>query len=204
MNRGMTSSNLKIIMLQGLPGSGKSTVARQIVGNSADKVIISKDAIRRMFGIYWCPEREPLVKLTADTVLFAAMMKHCSTIVIDSCNLGNEEAELIDIACQYNEKLDGKYELQKVEVVTPLRVCLERLKARDVNEEQPITEDVVRDMVCSNDINVCKLYEVPVAELCKQHGIKYIVFDGKFTIEMPYLDKWHEVLWQYLLSQQEV
>jgi predicted ABC-type ATPase len=44
----------KLIILQGIPGSGKSTVARSWQAeNQGGRVIVSKDALRLGRGVYW-------------------------------------------------------------------------------------------------------------------------------------------------------
>ena len=58
----MNHKNLKLIILQGIPGSGKSHWARAFIkNNSKDWVIINRDFIRDMLGNYWVPSREKLV-----------------------------------------------------------------------------------------------------------------------------------------------
>jgi tRNA uridine 5-carbamoylmethylation protein Kti12 len=194
---------MQIIVMQGLPGSGKSTIARNLVGDSANKVIISKDAIRRMFGDYWQPEREPLVAAAQQDIIFSAMMHKVDMIVIDSCNFGQELEVLLGIIQRSQSKLCTDYAINKMEVVTPVKTCIERVTQRDANEPQPINEQVIYDMIRANDIDICKLYDVPIAELCKQHGIHYR-FDHKdsFTIDINDVEHWHSILWNYLLSQE--
>ena len=48
---------MKIIMLKGLPASGKSTWARERQKEGGNFLVISKDEIRKMFGGYK-PSRE--------------------------------------------------------------------------------------------------------------------------------------------------
>lgn len=48
----------KLIILQGIPGSGKTTYARQFCKDHDNYVRVNRDDIRNMLGEYWVPKRE--------------------------------------------------------------------------------------------------------------------------------------------------
>ena len=53
----------EVIILQGIQGSGKTTWAKNWVKEDPEhRVRFNQDDIRNMFGVYWVPSREPLVK----------------------------------------------------------------------------------------------------------------------------------------------
>ena len=56
-----TKVPLKILVLQGVPASGKSTFARSLVLKDKSYVIVSRDAIREARGDYWIPEHEDYI-----------------------------------------------------------------------------------------------------------------------------------------------
>ena len=48
-----------LLILQGIPGSGKSTWARKFIKDKSKSwIIVNRDAIRDMLGNYWIPSRE--------------------------------------------------------------------------------------------------------------------------------------------------
>ena len=82
---------MKIIILQGIPGSGKSTWARSYLKEhgSRDTVIVNRDSIRAMLGDYWVPERESLVT-KIETNMIRLALKHNYDVIIDATNLNEK------------------------------------------------------------------------------------------------------------------
>lgn len=46
-----------IVVLQGVPASGKTSWAKEFVKNKKDWVIVSRDSIRESRGDYWIPSQ---------------------------------------------------------------------------------------------------------------------------------------------------
>ena len=89
------NNKLQVIILCGIPASGKSTFANKWVKeNPSNRVIISKDSIRSSFGVYWVPNREKLVEdLEILTIRLALINKF--NIVLDSTNLNKKYVDKI-------------------------------------------------------------------------------------------------------------
>ena len=64
MNQNHKMKIRKFIIIQGIPGSGKSFYSRELLSNmgSDTTVRVNMDHIRNMLGDYWVPKRERLVK----------------------------------------------------------------------------------------------------------------------------------------------
>jgi len=78
---------LKLLVLQGIPGSGKSTWARNFIKNNSKKwVIISRDNIRDMLGNYWVPNREKLVDQMEYRLVTLSLYDNYN-VIIDATNL---------------------------------------------------------------------------------------------------------------------
>lgn len=76
----------KVIILQGVPASGKSTWAREFVRDKKDWVIVSRDSIREGTGMYWCPDREDYISdIERFSVLSAC--SHGLNVIVDATNL---------------------------------------------------------------------------------------------------------------------
>ncbi len=78
--------NLKIIVLQGPPASGKSTFARKFVEEHEGWVIVCRDSIRDSLGKYWIPNRENLItRIESDSI--TASIEMGWNVIIDATNL---------------------------------------------------------------------------------------------------------------------
>ena len=89
------NNKLQVIILCGIPSSGKSTFANKWVKEDpSNRVIISKDSIRSSFGVYWVPNREKLVEdLEILTIRLALINKF--NIVLDSTNLNKKHVNKV-------------------------------------------------------------------------------------------------------------
>ena len=138
----------KIILCRGIPGSGKTTWAKQwALEDPEHRVRFNNDDIRNMLGKYWVPSREDLVKSLRSAFLLNSM-SYGFDIVIDNMNLNPKELEY------YNRVLDGwnnpewvtpdvvkpKYSLEFKDFFTPLQECIER----DSKRPNPTGEEVIR------------------------------------------------------------
>lgn len=84
------ATGLRLVMLQGLPASGKSTRARKILSESSKPMIrVNKDCLREMLhpGLLWSREREHLVRM-AEIHLADEALKSGVSVVVDDTNLG--------------------------------------------------------------------------------------------------------------------
>ena len=98
----------KIIVLQGVPASGKSTWAKEFVKNKKDWVIVSRDEIREATGKYWVPERENYISEVEEFQIRNAI-KNNLNVVVDATNLNQKtQDKLKNIASELNVKIEFK------------------------------------------------------------------------------------------------
>ena len=111
----------RIIILRGLPASGKSTYARQLAESEPNKyVIVNRDSIRKMCGKYWVPQRENYISAIEETMVIEAL-NHDYIPIIDATNLNPVYLEKWrDIANMYHG------ELEFIFFNTSLQECIER------------------------------------------------------------------------------
>lgn len=76
----------KILVLQGVPASGKSTYARELTLKDKSYVIVSRDEIRAARGQYWIPNQEDYISDIEEFEIRSAI-KHGLNPVIDATNL---------------------------------------------------------------------------------------------------------------------
>lgn len=80
----------KLIILQGIPCSGKSVWAKQFVlEDPLYRIRVNRDDIRFMFGKYWVPQRESLVSTIEATCVEEALASGY-TVVLDATNLNEK------------------------------------------------------------------------------------------------------------------
>jgi predicted kinase len=141
----------KLIMCKGLPGSGKSTWAKEkVYDNHLERgyyrlpsvVRVNKDDIRaeltEKHGWTWSREGERDVIARRDQLILEAFKGGAEVVISDDTNLApKHENALREIARQSNAFFELK-DFTKV----PIEVCVER----DSKREKPIGEKVIRDM----------------------------------------------------------
>lgn len=127
----------KLIITRGLPASGKSTWAKQwVLEDPEHRVRINQDDIRLMLGKYWVPSREKLVQEIQFDAIVEALCREFD-VVIDNTNLNKKVLEKFDRLIKTFEDYEIEY---KDFFDTPLSVCIERDKNRDLQ----VTERVIR------------------------------------------------------------
>lgn len=138
----------KILILRGLQGSGKSTMAKQWVNEDPEhRVRFNRDDIRNMLGPYWVPKREDLITAMYWDFLTTATSSGYD-IVIDNMNLDEKYIEEIKkFVNDTNAWLDMSEESfrYKVEIKDffhiPLQTCIDR----DAQRDNPIGERIIRN-----------------------------------------------------------
>jgi len=137
----MMKETHKIILCQGIQGSGKSTFARSwALEDPEHRVRWNNDDFRTLMGQYWVPSREKLVKSAREHFLWTAMHNEYD-IVIDDMNLNPKTIHNYEEIINEWNKDHIQYELEFHLCNTPLEVCIERDAARP----NPIGEKVIRE-----------------------------------------------------------
>lgn len=135
---------MKLIATKGLPGSGKSTWAKEYqaqypIGTVA---IVNNDSIQEMmFGqSYVDAPNIPMMLAVSRFALVESLSRFVDVIIIDNTNLSRSAVrQLNNIADQFAE--DHRIEWKDFTDV-PIKVCLERNRLRD----NPVPEDVIYSM----------------------------------------------------------
>ena len=133
----------KLILVQGISGSGKTTYAKQWVEEDPiHRVRLNYDDIRCMLDKYWVPEREPLMQSIFKGALQGAIDGEYNIIIDNMSNLNPKHIkEYQDLIHDYNLKHENnQYEIEFKLLDTPLEVCIERDSKRIVS----IGEKVIR------------------------------------------------------------
>lgn len=128
----------KLLVLKGLPASGKSTYAKQLVAEQG-YVRTNKDTIRKeMFGEDYKRKDEKKVVKERDRQVREALTQG-NNVVVDDTNLNPIHIkELAKIAQEFNTI----FEVDDSFLDVPLAECIER----DKNREDSVGENVIRGM----------------------------------------------------------
>lgn len=81
-----TGKELKVLVLRGVPCSGKSTWAKQYVKENRNFFIVNRDSLRLMRGEYSIPEQEYLITKIENSIIKSAL-EYGLSVIIDSTNL---------------------------------------------------------------------------------------------------------------------
>jgi len=124
---------MKLIMLKGLPGSGKSTWAKQLSRNNQQYTRVNKDEIRAMIG--YTPSRENLVLKMRDAFIQAAIKT--KNVIVDDTNFHpKHEKRLRELAAENGAEFEEKF------FDTPLSECIKN----DLSRPNSVGEKVIKKM----------------------------------------------------------
>ncbi len=128
---------MKLLLLRGLPASGKTTFAKDLVRKDGNWVRVNKDDLRNMLnGGKWSGKHERRI-VQLERQLVEEMLKDGKSVVIDDTNFNlAHERRYREIAKQYNADFEIK------EFDTPLEECIKRDNARP----NGVGETVIRRM----------------------------------------------------------
>lgn len=134
-----TKVPLKILVLQGVPASGKSTFAKSLVLKDKSYVIVSRDAIREARGDYWIPEHEDYISDIEEFEIRSAI-KHNLNPIIDATNLNPKTiAKWKNLAEELNVNIEFK--MFEIDFAT----ALERDSKRERSVGKKVLERFFRD-----------------------------------------------------------
>lgn len=130
----------KILILKGLPGSGKSTYARQLVDKHLNQwKRINNDSLRDMLdNSKWSGPNEKFIGKVRDVLILEALAAG-KDVIVDNCNVNPiHEARIRELVTKYGKPVD-------IEVLffdVPVTECIER----DLKRPISVGEKVIRSM----------------------------------------------------------
>lgn len=128
----------KLIVLAGLPASGKSTKAKELIVHGKDIIRINRDLLREMmhFGKYSRDNEREI--MNTEKLMAQYFIQYGFDVIVDDTNL---KKKTLDMWRDVADMLSCEIEIYKIS--TPIEVCIER----DKNREKSVGEDVIRKMV---------------------------------------------------------
>lgn len=159
----------KLIMAQGLPGSGKSKWALEFIHEQKHPwVIVNKDDIRLELSIQgwkWSPEAEQDVINARDAQISGALKHGCSVISSDT-NFGQKHLRrLAQLAAEHG----AEFEVKRFDV--PLEECLRRNALREGKARIP--DQAIRDMYYKYVVKDTVNYPLSARPEAKLEPVRY-------------------------------
>jgi len=127
---------MKVIILQGLPGSGKSTWAKEYCHSNKHFVRVCRDDLRNMRGDYWIPKQEDIITDWEVACVKSAIDNNLN-VIIDAVHLSTKYIQ------QWRERLYGygvDWEIKNFD--TPLKECIRR----DLLRPNSVGKEVIENM----------------------------------------------------------
>ena len=149
--------------MRGLPASGKSTKAKEIVEESGNTIRLNKDLLRTMLHFDKWSGKNEAQTTEAEESLAVQFLAFGTNVVVDDTNLNpkvlNKWKEMV-------KELDEKFEVVDLTDV-PLETCIER----DSQRPNPVGRDVIinmarkfglykfdrREIICDIDGTLCDI-----------------------------------------------
>lgn len=123
---------MKLLMLKGLPGSGKSTWAKQFVEQNPGWVRVNKDSLREMMGSYRSGKDEAIILKWRDNLIMSSL-RSGKSVVVDDTNFHPKHEERL------KNMIHGEQGLED-----PLFICDFEVKFFDTSLEECIKNDLKR------------------------------------------------------------
>ena len=127
----------KIVFMKGLPGSSKSTFAREYMKTNPNTLRVNKDDLRAMLSNGGFNKKLEKVTVASSRCVAGIALQNGLDVIIDDTNFNPiHEKAFRQMANNYNA------EFAIIEMTTPIEECIRR----DSLRENPVGEEVIRSM----------------------------------------------------------
>lgn len=126
---------MKLTMLKGLPASGKTTMAREMVRASGSQGRINRDDLRAMlFNSEWTGKREEVV-VACEKAIARVLFEHDMSAVVDDTNLTSRHR---DMWSGFTSEAGQHFET--INLGTNMATCIDRDSKRNPGVGRPVIE----------------------------------------------------------------
>lgn len=148
----------KLLMLSGLPASGKSTYAKELVLGGGNWVRVNRDLLRTMLHFdNWSGKNEDLtVRLEKDIAVVS--LYNGRNVVVDDTNLSRKHKEMWRDVAEGCVDLQTKFEHKHFD--TDWAICLQR----DADREKKVGEHVILNMAMQYNL-IPELKKIVVCDI---------------------------------------
>lgn len=139
----------KLIVLQGVQASGKTTYAREYCKSHSKTIRLNRDDIRAMFNCDWSRELENVVKQTEYATMRNALENGYDVILDDVSNLNDTTLQIIrGTVKDLNDKFKLNIEIEYIPFYVTLDECIQRDSLRDHSIGEKAIRDTYRKYNC--------------------------------------------------------
>lgn len=134
----------RVIIMRGLPGSGKSTYAKKLVKDHPNVYKrINRDDLRAMFDqSHFSKSNEKFVRQVRDMLIVKAL-EDGKSVIVDDTNLSSKnENRIRQLVSDFIKEHGHEVKVEIKEMDTSLADCIER----DAKREKPVGAKVIRRM----------------------------------------------------------
>ena len=135
---------LKLIILKGIPASGKSSWAKEFIEGKENWVIVSRDSIRESTGEYWVPSRENYITEIEDFSIKSALRNKLN-VIVDATNLNESRNKRFDTIIQELKGENIEVTIEYKEFPVNIELSIERDKNRELHGERSVGKKCILD-----------------------------------------------------------
>jgi len=136
---------MKLLLLRGLPGSGKTTYAENLIKANSSWKRVSKDMLRDMLSLGQIDEKNEFLLNQASHTLIIYYLTQGFNVVSDNMNLDPKQVQLlVHKTCMKLNTFNmlNQLEIEVKEFYTSLEECIERDSLRPMPVNQSIIEHI--------------------------------------------------------------
>lgn len=166
----------KVLILKGLPASGKSTFAKKYCEKNIDWVRVNRDDLRKMRGKYWIPKQERMITAIERACIYTAL-NYGKHVIIDATNLNHKRENKIR---QWIKDWEREYESRTGESIrtdveikvfdTDYKECIKRDLKRTESVGQAVIKGMYDKYLKPKQIKMKQNKALPSAIVCDLDG----------------------------------
>lgn len=139
----------KLIIMRGLPASGKSTMAKEMINVSGNTVRVNKDLLRTMLHFdKFTQKNEEVTRSVAVSVATAGLLSG-KNVIIDDTNLNeNTFNGWKGFLLGFNSLYGTDHKVEVVVVDTPVQICI----LRDQERQKSVGSTVIKNMALEHGL----------------------------------------------------
>jgi tRNA uridine 5-carbamoylmethylation protein Kti12 len=130
---------MKVLILKGLPGSGKTTWAKEFCEKNKDWVRVNRDDLRRMRVPYWVTKQENMITEWERACILSALANNLN-VIVDATNFNEINLDNLKRVIRLGRTDEVAFETKFFDV--SLEDCIKN----DLKRENSVGEKVIRNM----------------------------------------------------------
>jgi len=169
----MSKERLKIWILSGIQGSGKSTEAKKIFKENKNTYRVNRDALRQcLYMDDFSPRHEHVVTEMSDMMVKALLNYKCN-VIVDNMNLTEKDTN-------WYKELAKHYEadIQFIKMDTPIEECIRRDAERGKAGQRAVGKNVILNTAWRHGIhrstNKCVVVDMDGTLADCMHRVHYV------------------------------